>query len=670
MYLCYTDIVKNKKKYQQNSKKRHFHNRGQKHKSKEQNRFIEGIITISHKGFGSVKVKGQDDSIEIDHSFLRTACHGDTVKIILHPKRSGQTQTGEVVEILRRSKKGYAGILEKENDTYFLIPSDLRMYADIVIPENKLNGAKIGQKIFVVITDWKDAKKAPIGKVERVLGQPMEHNAEMEAIALEKGFSALFPTLVENEAKEIAKIGIIESDLKNRRDMRSVTTFTIDPIDAKDFDDAISFVKLPNGHFEIGVHIADVSHYVKLHTALDDEAQSRGTSVYLVDRTIPMLPEELSNGLCSLNEGVDRLTFSAIFELDHDGKIHKEWFGETVINSNKRFTYENAQEILDNKKGTFYQELHTLNLIAKKLMKKRFDEGAIILEQDEVKFKLDDKGVPVSVYTKTRGDTNKLVEEFMLLANRRVAEFMSSKKKGIQGVFLYRIHDLPNKDKMSDLASFLKKLGYHLKLKDGIIPSEEINDLIGKLEHNPLRDTVHTAIIRTMAKAIYSTKNIGHYGLGFKFYTHFTSPIRRYPDVIVHRLLKEFLADKAIPKEKWFEYEHMSIEASNQEKEAAEAERASIKYKQVEYMSKRVGQNYEGIITGVTEWGLYIEDKVTKCEGMVRMRDMKNDYYVFDKKFMSIKGQKTHKKYTLGDKVKFKVKGADMNKKTIDYEII
>ncbi len=670
MYLCYTDIVKNKKKYQQNSKKRHFHNRGQKHKSKEQNRFIEGIITISHKGFGSVRTKGQDDPIEIDHSFLRTACHGDTVKIVLHPKRSGGVQTGEVVEILRRSKKGYAGILEKENDTYFLIPSDLRMYADIVIPENKLNGAKIGQKIFVVITDWKDAKKAPIGKVERVLGQPMEHNAEMEAIALEKGFSALFPTLVENEAKEIAKIGIIESDLKNRRDMRSVTTFTIDPIDAKDFDDAISFVKLPNGHFEIGVHIADVSHYVKLHTALDDEAQSRGTSVYLVDRTIPMLPEELSNGLCSLNEGVDRLTFSAIFELDHDGKIHKEWFGETVINSNKRFTYENAQEILDNKKGTFYQELHTLNLIAKKLMKKRFDEGAIILEQDEVKFKLDDKGVPVSVYTKTRGDTNKLVEEFMLLANRRVAEFMSSKKKGIQGVFLYRIHDLPNKDKMSDLASFLKKLGYHLKLKDGIIPSEEINDLIGKLEHNPLRDTVHTAIIRTMAKAIYSTKNIGHYGLGFKFYTHFTSPIRRYPDVIVHRLLKEFLADKAIPKEKWFEYEHMSIEASNQEKEAAEAERASIKYKQVEYMSKRVGQNYEGIITGVTEWGLYIEDKVTKCEGMVRMRDMKNDYYVFDKKFMSIKGQKTHKKYTLGDKVKFKVKGADMNKKTIDYEII
>ncbi len=633
-------------------------------------RFIEGIITISHKGFGIIRVKGQDDPIEIDHSFLHTACHGDTVKILLHPKRSGQVQTGEVALILRRSKKGYSGVLEKENDTYFLIPSDLRMYADIIIPENKLAGAKVGQKIFVVITDWKDAKKAPIGKVEKVLGMPMEHNAEMEAIALEKGFSADFPILVEKEAAEIAKRGIQESDLKNRKDMRDVTTFTIDPIDAKDFDDAISFKRLLTGHFEIGIHIADVSHYVQLKTPLDIEAQSRGTSVYLVDRTIPMLPEKLSNGLCSLNEGVDRLTFSAVFELDMNGKIYHEWFGETVIHSDKRFTYENAQEILDKKKGNFYQELSTLNSIAKKLNKKRFDEGAIMLEQDEVKFKLDTLGVPLSVYTKARGDTNKLVEEFMLLANRRVAEYMSKDKKGIKGIFLYRIHDLPNKEKMGDLAMFLKRLGYHLKLKDGIIPSEEINILIRKLEHNPLRDTVHTAIIRTMAKAIYSTKNIGHYGLGFKFYTHFTSPIRRYPDVIVHRLLKDFLGNKIIPKEKWYEYEHMSEEASSQEKEAAEAERASIKYKQVEYMSKRVGQTYSGVITGVTEWGLYVEENETKCEGMIRMRDLKNDYYIFDKRYMSIRGQKTHKKYTLGDKVKFKVRGADMNKKTIDYELI
>ncbi len=641
-------------------------------------RNIEGIINISSKGTGVVRLDKENKTVEIEHNFLRTACNGDTVSVLLHPRKKDGVLTGEVIKILNRSKKGYAGVLEKEKGVYFLIPSDLKMYTDIIIPLDKLNGAKVGQKVFAIISDWTDAKKAPIGEVEKVLGNPMEHNAEMEAIALEKGFNLTFQPHLLKEAEKVATGGITEKDLHNRRDMRNVTTFTIDPVDAKDFDDAISFRKLPSfskegggggEHYEVGVHIADVSHYIKVNSPLDVEAKKRGTSVYLVDRTIPMLPEELSNGICSLNEKVDRLTFGAVFELDKTGKVEKEWFGRTIIHSDKRFSYEEAQNILDKKHGIFYEELSTLNNIAKKLLKKRFDEGAISLEQDEVKFKLDEEGVPISVFVKERGDTNKLIEEFMLLANRRVAEFMSKNKNGAEGVFLYRIHDFPNKDKIKDLANFLKRIGHKVVLKNGIIPSEEINKLIAKLEHSPIRDTVNTAIIRTMAKAIYSTKNIGHYGLGFKYYTHFTSPIRRYPDVIVHRLLSRFLENKPIPKEKWYEYEQMSKEASQREKEAAEAERASIKYKQVEYMSKRIGDAYEGIITGVTEWGLYIEDKKTKCEGMVRMRDMKDDYYIFDKEGMSIRGKKSHKKYTLGNTVKFKVINADMNKKTIDYEL-
>lgn len=634
--------------------------------TKNKERTIIGNINISAKGIGFVKIN-DNESVEIQHLSLKTALHGDNVEVLLYPTKPNETQKGEVVEIHNRSKKGYAGVIEKDRETFFLVPSDPKVYVDIIIPSHKLNGAKEGEKVFVKIEEWKDMNKPPIGKVEKVLGKPMENNAEMEAIALEKGFNATFPKEIIKEAEKISKTKIDTKEISKRRDFRQTTTFTIDPVDAKDFDDAISFKKLPNGNYEIGIHIADVSHYVTDKSILDDEARERGTSVYLVDRTIPMLPEELSNDICSLKPNVDRLTFSAVFEMDKNAKITGKWFGKTIIHSDKRFTYEEAQKILDDKKGLYYEELHTLNSLAKKLLKYRFEKGAISLDQEEVRFSLDEQGVPISVIIKKRGDTNKMIEELMLLANQSVAEEIAKDKN--PNIFLYRIHDLPNKEKVADLSFFLKKLGYKIKLKDGLIEASEINKLIDSLGDNPLKDTIHTAIIRTMAKAVYSTKNIGHFGLGFKHYTHFTSPIRRYPDVIVHRLLLEFLEKRKIDKQHWSMYEKISMESSQREKEAADAERSSIKYKQVEYMSTRIGQKFEGVITGVTEWGLYVEEKNTKCEGMISVRDLSDDFYVFDKKGMSIIGQKKHKKFRLGDSISFEVKNANMNKKVIDYRL-
>jgi len=629
----------------------------------------EGIISITSKGMGYVAIPELKEDPEIDSKHLNTSLHGDLVEIILHPKMHAR-QTAEVSKIISRAKNAFAGILEKEGSMFFVKPDDSKMYTDILIPPKNLGGAKLGQKVFAELVSWHDPRKAPEGKIVKVLGKPGDNNVEMQAIALEKGFAAELPHRVEEEAKKIKIGGIKSTDYIGRRDFRKTLTFTIDPSDAKDFDDAISFKEVGND-YEIGIHIADVSYYVAPNSDLDREARERGTSVYLVDRTIPMLPEILSNDLCSLVPNKDRLTMSAVFIMNKNAEIKSAWYGRTVIHSQKRFTYEEAEISIKKQGSPLHKELSILNNLAKKLTKKRFDSGAISLEQEEVKFVLDTKGVPIKVIKKERGDSNKLIEEFMLLANRNVAEIMAKNiKRTKEGAFVYRIHDLPNREKMEDLAFFLKGLGYKVSLKNGLIPNDQINKLLNSLEGKNEQDTVHRAVIRSMAKAIYSTQNIGHYGLAFEYYTHFTSPIRRYPDIMVHRLLMNYLTKKKISAESVKEYEKISRIASEQEKRASDAERASIKYKQVEYMSSRVGSTYTGIISGLKEWGIYVEERETKCEGLIRMRDLRDDFYIFNEKKLEFVGQKKKKRYRLGDVIKIKVKAVDLERKTIDYVLV
>jgi ribonuclease R len=635
---------------------------------------FEGIIRINSKGQGFVETKtgqSKDEQIKIEPTFLRTALHGDKVKIILHPYIPGQSLTGEVLEILERERTHFTGALENKGGIFVVVPSDRKIYTTIAIPKDKLKGAKVGDKVAASIDVWEHQRDLPVGHITHVLGRHGEHNAEIKAIALEQGFENTFPDAVEKEAKKIKDEFVIKNEISKRRDMRDTLTFTIDPADAKDFDDAISFKKLQNGNYEIGIHIADVSFFVRPGNMIDDEAYKRGTSVYLVDRTIPMLPEILSNDLCSLNPNEDKLAMSAIFEMNDEAEILNEWYGETIICSDRRFAYEEAWDVISKGKGDYVQELQKVNELSKILREERFKNGALMIDQEEVKFKLDKNGKPIDIFIKIHTDANHLIEEFMLLANRKVTEWVRKKIAKEKRVFVYRIHDVPNKEKMADLAFFLNGLGFRTKLVGGSIPSQILNGIFEKLQSGPTFDTVQTIVTRSMAKAIYSTKNIGHYGLQFKEYTHFTSPIRRYPDLMVHRLIKLYLSGKIVPIEKREEYDTACSHSSKQERVAQEAERASIKYKQVEYIGERLMTPLEGIITGVTEWGVYVEEKISRAEGLIHIRKLPgNDFYQLNEKTLTLSGRKSKKSYRIGDRVKIQATSTDLVKKMIDYEFI
>jgi len=637
----------------------------------EKNNILEGIIRVTGKSVGYFSLPDQDQDLEIQPENLSAALNRDRVRVELLGKKVLGREQARVIEIIERHKTEFVGTLEQTPEGFFLVPDDKKMYRDIFVPLDSTHGASDGDKVQVKIIEWSDPSKSPKGEMLRIIGRAGEHNAEMLGIVYESGFEVDFPKEVENEANAWKNKYEKEDKLKDRKNFSKTTTFTIDPADAKDFDDAISFKTLPNGDYEIGIHIADVSHFVVEKTELDREARKRGTSIYLVDRTIPMLPEVLSNDLCSLNPNESKYAFSAVFVMNKDAQIKERWFGKTLIESDKRFTYEEASEILDKKAGIFFDELKTLNELAKKLRKEKFRKGAIDFETEEVKFVLDDLGKPIRVYRKERKDTHKLIEDFMLLANREVATYMHiANGANTRAAFVYRIHDAPDREKILNLATFVKALGFKLNNKNGETTGEDIAQMLRSVEGTSAEMLVKTAAIRAMSKAIYSTSNIGHFGLAFEYYTHFTSPIRRYPDLMVHRLLFRFLTKGQIEQDEIIKYQRLCDDSSEREIEAAEAERASIKYKQVEYMSDFIGKEFDATVSGVSEWGVYVEEVNTKAEGMVKLRDMKDDFYELNEKLYAIVGKKTGKKYSLGDKIRVKLIASDSERKTLDFQFV
>ncbi|MBT2591241.1 ribonuclease R [Pedobacter sp. ISL-68] len=640
-----------------------------KFKLKELQNFIIGTVDMTADGSAYIVPEDEfEKDVFVAPRKLKNALHGDTVKAYVFAKKSGRKNDGEVVEIIKRAKSDFTGVIKISDRFAFVIADDKKMMHDIFVPLADIHEAKNGQRVLVTLSDWPESAKNPIGIVKHVLGNQGENNTEMNAILAQYGFPLEFPPQVEREANAIPE-EIPAAEIAKRKDFRKVLTFTIDPADAKDFDDAISYQKLPNGNHEIGVHIADVSHYVIQGTDLDKEAYSRATSVYLVDRVIPMLPERLSNGVCSLRPHEDKLCFAAVFELDEQANIQSEWYGRTVIHSDRRFSYEEAQEVIENKEGDYAAEILKLNELAYILRDRKFKNGAISFESTEVKFKLDEAGKPIGVYVKERKDAHKLIEDYMLLANRKVAEFIAKKTKGKDKLtFVYRVHDSPNMETLNTFATFASRFGYKINTKSDKEIAKSLNNLMADVEGKKEQNILTSLAIRSMAKAIYSTKKTSHYGLAFEYYTHFTSPIRRYPDVMAHRLLQTYL-DGGKSADMEF-YEVASVHSSAMEKRAADAERASIKYKQAEYLENNIGTEYKGIISGVTEWGMYVEIEENKCEGMIRLRDISDDFYVLDEKNYCIVGQRKKKKYQLGDEVMIRVKKVDLSKRQIDFTLI
>jgi len=608
------------------------------------------------------------DDVYIAPNNLGHALHEDKVKVFLFPKRKGHKTEGQIVEVLERPRDKYVGVLEMSKNFGFVIADNQSMPYDIFVSKNKSNAELDGQKVLVKITDWPEHSNNPFGEIVETLGAPGDNDVEMKSILADYSFPLSFPKNVERDADKIPTT-ISKAEIAKRKDFRKTWTITIDPYDAKDFDDALSLVKLENGNYEVGIHIADVSHYVIPGTALDNEALLRATSVYLVDRVIPMLPEVLSNQVCSLRPNEEKLTFSAVFKMNNKAEVINSWFGKTIINSDRRFTYEEAQEIIESGQGEYAEEIGILHALASILRQKRFNNGAINFHSEEVKFRLDETGKPIETYIKEQKEANFLVEEFMLLANKKVAEKIGKVDEGKNAkTFVYRIHDEPNPEKLNTFVQFLKKLGYSLNVSSRQTLASSYNNLFEKIHGKGEETMIETIAVRTMAKAEYSTDNIGHYGLAFPFYSHFTSPIRRYPDLMVHRLLEKYLeGGKSANKDV---YEEMCKHSSEMERRAAQAERDSVKYKQVEFLLDKIGKVFDGVISGVSKWGIFVQLNISKSEGLIRFNDLKDDYYYLDEDNYRIIGRQSGNIYRLGDKVNVLVKDVDMENRQLDLEII